>query len=141
MAGGAYGDAQPDPALRPDDADPEPDAADTWLGGQEGGGGELPGRGVCGSVQRSDARFQGVRQDPDSPARRDRRQQAAVSRIGAHQGATGQLSGASAAPPRGAAATAKQPRGAGSAVKGPGTTPRCSRGSGLISLPPLYFVT
>ena len=35
--------------------------------------GELPGRTVRGSVQRNGARFQGVRQDPDSAARRDRR--------------------------------------------------------------------
>jgi hypothetical protein len=33
-----------------------------------------PGRAVRDSVQRSSARFQGVRQDPDGPARRDRRQ-------------------------------------------------------------------
>src|SRR5580704_654318 len=40
MAGGAHGHAQPDPALRPDDADPGPDAADPWLGAPEGGGSE-----------------------------------------------------------------------------------------------------
>ena len=57
MAGGAHGHPQPDPALRPDDAAPRPDAAGPWLGAQEGRGGELPGRAVRGSVQRSDARF------------------------------------------------------------------------------------
>src|SRR5437879_13522779 len=43
------------------------------------------------------------RQDPDGPARRDRRQQAAVGSAGADQGAAG-LPGASAAPARCAAA-------------------------------------
>ena len=52
----------------------DPDAPGSWLGAQEGGGGKLPGRPVRGSVQRSNARFQGVRQDPDSAAGRDRRQ-------------------------------------------------------------------
>ena len=94
---------------------------------------QLPGRAVRGSVQRSDARFQGVRQDPDSAARRDRRQQAAVGRVGAGQGAAGRLSGAAAARARCAAAAAEQPRGAGSAVEGAGPTPRCCRGSGLIA--------
>jgi hypothetical protein len=93
----------------------------------------LPGRAVRGSVQRSDARFQAVRQDPDSAARRDRRQQAAVGRIGADQGATGRLPGAPAAGARCTAETAEQSRGAGSAVEGAGTTPRCCRGSGLIA--------
>src|SRR2546421_292992 len=80
------------------------------LGAQEGGGRELPGRAVRGSVQRSNARFQGVRQDPDSAARRYRRQQAAVGRVGAGERAAGRLPGASAAWARGAAATAEQPR-------------------------------
>jgi hypothetical protein len=55
--GRAYGHAQPDPALRPDDADPGSHALGPWLGAQEGGGRELPGRAVRGSVQRSNARF------------------------------------------------------------------------------------
>src|SRR4029077_9331422 len=130
LAGGAHGDAQPDPALRPDDADPGPDAADPWLGAPEGGGRELPRRPVRGSVQRSDARFQGVRQDPDSAARRDRRQQAAVGRIGADQGTTGRLSSEPTAQARCAAATAAHPRGAGSAIKGAGATPWCYRSAG-----------
>src|SRR6202162_1182747 len=100
-------------------------------GTQEGQGGELPGRTVRGSVQRNGARFQGVRQDPDSAARRDRRQQAAVGRIEAAEGAAGRLPGASAARARCATSTAEQPRGAGSAVEGAGTPPRCCRGSGL----------
>ena len=109
----------------------DPTAAGPWLGAQEGGGRELPGRAVRGSVQRSDARLQGVRQDPDRAARRDRRQQAAVGRIGAGEGAAGRLSGTAAAWARCAAATAKQPRGAGSAVEGAGPTPRCCRDCGL----------
>jgi len=113
----------------------------TWLGTQEGGGSELPGWAVRGSVQRSDARFQGVRQDPDSAARHDRRQQAAVGRVGAGQGAAGRLSGAAAAGACCAAATAEQPRSAGSAVEGAGTTPRCCRGSGLIAASLVYSVT
>ena len=56
-----------------------------------------PRRAVRRSVQRSDARFQGVRQDPNRAARRDRRQQAAVGRVGAGQGAASRLPGASAA--------------------------------------------
>jgi hypothetical protein len=83
---------------------------------------------VAAAAVPSDARFQAVRQDPDSAARRDRRQQAAVGRIGADQGATGRLPGAPAAGARCAAATAEQSRGAGSAVKGAGTTPPCCRG-------------
>jgi hypothetical protein len=106
-------------------------SAGPWVGAQEGGGRELPGRAVRGSVQRSNARFQGVRQDPNSAARRDRRQQAAVGRVGAGQGAAGRLSGAAAAGTRCAAAAAQQPRGAGSAVEGAGPTPRCCRGCGL----------
>src|SRR4029077_5786036 len=125
--------AQPEPALRPDDAAPGPDVAGPWLGAPEGGGGQLPGRPVRGSVQRSGARFQGVRQDPDSTARRDRRQQETVGRVGAGQDATGRLPGAPAAGARCTAETAEQSRSAGSAVKGAGTTPRCCRGSGLIA--------
>jgi hypothetical protein len=98
---------------------------------KESGGRQLPGRAVRGSVQRGGARFQGVRQDPDSAARRDRRQQAAVGRVGAGQGAAGCLPGASAARAYCAAATAEQPRGARSAVKGAAATPPCCRGCGL----------
>src|SRR6516162_5046568 len=65
-------DAQSDPALRPDDAAPRSDAVDPWLGAQEGGGRQLPGRAVCGSVRGDSARFQGVRQDPDGAAGRNR---------------------------------------------------------------------
>src|SRR5271169_515154 len=122
-----------DPALRPDDAASRPDLTGPWLGAQEGGGRQLPGRTVRGSVQRDGARVQGVRQDPDSAARRDRRQQAAVGRARAGQGAAGRLPGASAARAHRAAATAEQPRGAGSAVEGAGPTPRCGRGAGLIA--------
>ena len=104
----------------------------TPLGAQEGGGRELPGRAVRGSVQRSDARLQGVRQDPNRAARRDRRQQAVVGRVGASEGAAARLSGTAAAWARCAAATAKQPRGAGSAVEGAGPTSRCRRDCGLI---------
>jgi hypothetical protein len=67
----------------------------------------------------------------NSAARRDRRQQAAVGRVGARQGEAGCLSGAAAARTCCAAATAEQPRGAGSALEGVGTTPRCFRGCGL----------
>ena len=87
--------------------------------------------GVAQRRELRGARLQGVRQDPDSPARRDRRQQAAVGRVGADQGAAGRLPGASAARACCAAATAEQPRGAGSAVEGAGTTPPCCRGFGL----------
>ena len=100
----------------------DPTLAGPWLGAQEGRGRELPGRAVCGSVQRNGARFQGLRQDPDGEARCDRRQQTAVGRAGAGKGTAGGLPGASAARACCAAATAEQPRGAGSAVEGPGTT-------------------
>jgi hypothetical protein len=72
----------------------------------------------------SNARFQGVRQNPNRATRRDRRQQAAVGRVGAGEGAAGCLSGAAAARARRATAAAEQPRGAGSAVEGAGTAPR-----------------
>jgi hypothetical protein len=127
----AHGHAQPDPALRPHDVAPGPDLAGPWLGAQESGGRELPGRAVRGSVQWNGARFQGVRQDPNSAARRDRRQQAAVGRVGAGQGEAGCLSGAAAARTCCAAAPAEQPRGTGSALEGAGTTPRCCRRCGL----------
>src|SRR5437899_2187355 len=67
-------------------------------------------------------------EDPDSAARHDRRQQAAVGRVGAGQGAAGRLPGASAARAYCAAATAKQPRGARSAFEGARTTPPRCRG-------------
>ena len=111
----------------------DPTSLARGLVGKQGGGCELSGRAVRGSIQRSGARFQAIRQDPYSAARRDRRQQAAVSRVGADQGAAGWLPRASPARARCAAATAEQPRGAGSAVKGASTTPRCYRGSGLIA--------
>src|SRR5271156_1298527 len=103
-------------------------SAGPWLGAQESGGSELPGRAVRGPVQWSNARFQGVRQDPDSAARRDRRQQAAVGRVGAGQGPAGRLSGASAARAHRTAAAAEHPRGARSAVEGARTTPPCGCG-------------
>src|ERR1700731_4966089 len=65
----------------------DPNISGPSLGAPEGGSGELPGRPVRGSVQRSNARFQGVRQDPNRAAQRDRRQQAAVGRVGAGKGA------------------------------------------------------
>ena len=65
-------------------------SARPWLGAQEGGGGELPGRAVRGSVQRGGARFQGVRQDPDSTARRivdNKRLSAVLEQVKAQQAA------------------------------------------------------
>src|SRR5262249_10997119 len=56
LAGGVHGHAQPDPALRPDDAVAGPDAVGPWLWAQEGRGSELPGWAVRGSVQWSNAR-------------------------------------------------------------------------------------
>jgi len=85
----------------------DPNISGPSLGAPEGGSGELPGRPVRGSVQRSNARFQGVRQDPNRAARRDRRQQAAVGRVGAGKGAPGHLSGAAAARTRCTAAAAE----------------------------------
>jgi len=125
------GHAQPDPALRPDDVAAGPHVAGPWLGAQEGGGRELPGRALRGSVQRSGTRFQGIRQDPNGEARSDRRQQAAIGRIGADKGTAGRLPGTAAARARCAAAAAEQPRGPGSAVEGASPTPRCCRGRGL----------
>jgi hypothetical protein len=85
----------------------DPNISGPSLGAPEGGSGELPGRPVRGSVQRSNARFQGIRQHPNRAARRDRRQQAAVGRVGAGKGAPGHLSGAAAARTRCTAAAAE----------------------------------
>jgi hypothetical protein len=92
---------------RPDDAVAGPDAGGARIGAQEGRRGELPGRAVRGSVQWNGARLQAVRQDPDGAARRDCRQQAAVRRAAAGEGAAGCLPGASAARACRAAAAAK----------------------------------
>ena len=110
--------------------DPTPCAREL-AGKQEGGGSELPGRAVRGPVQRNGARFQGIRQDPDSAARCDHRQQTAIGCAGAGKGSAGRLPGASATRACCAAATAEQPRGAGSAVEGPGTTSHDRGCSGL----------
>jgi hypothetical protein len=56
-------------------------------GAQEGGSGELSGRAVRGAVQRQIAAVSDIRQDPDGPARRNRRQQAAIGGAGAGEGA------------------------------------------------------
>jgi hypothetical protein len=74
---------------------------------------QLLGRAVCGSVQRNRAGFQGVRQDPDSAAGRDRRQQAALGGVGARQSI-----GASEARACRPALTVEQPRSTGSALEG-----------------------
>ena len=58
---------------------------DPWLGAQTSGGYRLPIPVVRSTVQLASAGFQDIRQDPDCAAGRDRRQQAAVGRVGAGQ--------------------------------------------------------
>jgi len=75
--------------------------------------------------------FKGVRQDPDSAAGRNRRQQAAVGSVGAGEGAAGRLPGASTARAHRPAATAEQPRGARFAVERASVTIGYRRGPSL----------
>src|SRR6516225_4009103 len=106
-------------ALRPDDAFAGPDAVRAWARGQEGRGGELPGRALCCPARRYRPAVPGVRQDPDRGAWRDRREQAAGRGTGVRARAAGILSAKPQAGRSTTPAAAKQSGGTGYADKGP----------------------
>ena len=110
----------------------DPNISGPSLGAPEGGSGELPGRPVRGSVQRSNARFQGVRQDPNRAARRDidnKRLSAVLEQVKAHQATY------PARQQRGHVARQRPPNNLeapGPPSKGRGPTPQLYHGSSLI---------